>query len=315
MRRRFINSKEKYLSILALEDTTITVRAVGAGELFAQINNGVWESLINVPVELSAGDVIKYKGSIRETATSTTSQRGVMFSISNKVELFGDCTSIFKKRKLISYAFYEAFANAPIIRVSADFLPATTLASYCYYGMFYNCTSLTTAPVLPATTLAYNCYKSMFRGCTSLTTAPELPATTLANSCYSDMFYGCTSLVNAPELPATTLATNCYSDMFLDCKSLTTAPELPATTLASYCYYGMFYNCTKLNYIKMLATDISAGGCLNNWVYNVASSGTFVKNPAMTSLPTATSYNNYKGIPSGWTVVNDGEEDGGEVIS
>ena len=56
----------------------------------------------------------------------------------------------------------------------------------------------------------------------------------------------------------------------------------------------------------MLATDISAGSCLNNWVYNVASSGTFVKNPAMNSLPTGTS-----GIPSGWTVVNDGEESGG----
>ena len=280
MRRRFINSKEKYLSILALEDTTITVRAVGAGELFAQINNGVWESIINVPVELSAGDVIKYKGSIRETATSTISQRGVMFSISNKVELFGDCTSIFEKRKLISYAFYEAFANAPIIRVSADFLPATTLASYCYHAMFQNCTSLTTAPDLPATTLAYNCYDKMFYYCTSLTTAPELPATTLATNCYSQMFHGCTSL--------------------------TTAPELPATTLATYCYSYMFRGCSKLNYIKMLATDISASSCLFFWVSGVASTGTFVKNPAMTSLPTATSYNNYKGIPEGWTVVNDG---------
>jgi hypothetical protein len=34
--------------------------------------------------------------------------------------------------------------------------------------MFYGCTSLTTAPVLPATTLASSCYNGMFRGCTSL---------------------------------------------------------------------------------------------------------------------------------------------------
>jgi hypothetical protein len=58
----------------------------------------------------------------------------------------------------------------------------------------------------------------------------------------------------------------------------------------------------------MLATDISAINCLSNWVYGVASTGNFVKNPAMTSLPTGQS-----GIPSGWTVVNDGEESGGDL--
>ena len=34
----------------------------------------------------------------------------------------------------------------------------------------------------------------------------------------------------------------------------------------------------------------------------------------MTTLPTATSSNSYAGIPSGWTVVNDGEESGGDKI-
>jgi hypothetical protein len=52
----------------------------------------------------------------------------------------------------------------------------------------------------------------------------------------------------------------------------------------------------------MLATYKSASNCLTNWVSGVASKGTFVKNPAMTKLPTGVN-----GIPSGWTVVNDGE--------
>ena len=34
--------------------------------------------------------------------------------------------------------------------------------------MFYGCTSLTTAPELPATTLATNCYYYMFCNCTKL---------------------------------------------------------------------------------------------------------------------------------------------------
>ena len=49
----------------------------------------------------------------------------------------------------------------------------------------------------------------------------------------------------------------------------------------------------------MLATNISASSCLNNWVNGVSSTGTFVKNAAMTRLSTGTS-----GIPRGWTVQN-----------
>ena len=33
-----------------------------------------------------------------------------------------------------------------------------TLTDHCYFSMFYNCTSLTSAPELPATTLANYCY-------------------------------------------------------------------------------------------------------------------------------------------------------------
>ena len=127
-----------------------------------------------------------------------------------------------------------------------------------------------------------------------------LPATTLANYCYQHMFRGCTGLTTAPILPATTLASGCYRNMFRGCTGLTTAPILPATTLASYCYGYMFNGCTSLNYIKCLATNISAFNCLTNWVSNVASSGTFVKNANMESWTTGSS-----GIPDGWTVVNE----------
>lgn len=177
-------------------------------------------------------------------------------------------------------------------------LPATTLANSCYSGMFGGCYSLTSAPELPATTLADYCYNSMFQSCTSLTTAPSLPATTLAQGCYGSMFKGCTSLVNAPELPATTLVQSCYDRMFSGCTSLTTAPDLPATTLAQVCYQYMFSDCTSLQYIKCLATDISASGSHNYWVYNVSSTGTFIKD-ANASWSTGVN-----GIPSGWTVID-----------
>ena len=180
---------------------------------------------------------------------------------------------------------------------AAPELPATTLADNCYHTMFYNCTSLTTTPELHATTLAESCYYAMFYGCSSLTQAPELPATTLAPSCYAGMLQGCTSLTQAPELHATNMKMSCYWAMFYKCTSLTQAPELPATTLVANCYKEMFYGCTKLNYVKaMFTTDPTTDTYLDNWLSNVAETGTFVKSAA------ATWTNEQASIPTGWTV-------------
>ena len=206
---------------------------------------------------------------------------------------------------------------------TAPVLPATTLASNCYYSMFKGCSSLTTAPALPAMTLAGNCYQSMFQECTSLITAPALPATTLANSCYSDMFYGCTSLTTAPALPAMTLADYCYRGMFQECTSLTTAPTLPAMTLADNCYANMFTYCMSLTTAPVLLAMTLTKGCYysmfqscsnlasidvgftawnptnatTDWVTGVAASGTFT---CPSTLPKTTGNSN---IPDGWTII------------
>ena len=153
--------------------------------------------------------------------------------------------------------------------------------------------------ILPSN-LNYNSeFYSMFASCTKLINAPKLPATTLSNNCYTAMFQGCTSLTTVPELPATTLTTYCYYQMFRECTSLTKSPVLPATTLVKNSYSGMFRDCTNLSEITMLATDISATSCLTGWVSGVSSTGTFIKHPDMTSLPTGVD-----GIPSGWEVVD-----------
>ena len=173
-------------------------------------------------------------------------------------------------RKVNEYAFAYFFSDSDesldwswVLSKQGEelLLPATTLADNCYFYMFRNCTSLTTAPALPATTLTNSCYSAMFAGCTSLITAPKLTATTLVNYCYGNMFENCTSLTTTPELPATTLADSCYSFMFNGCTKLTTIPELPATTLADSCYYSMFGNCTNLTVAPELPATTLANNC------------------------------------------------------
>lgn len=238
--------------------------------------------------------------------------------------LFQNCSQLTSAPELPSMqlapqCYLRMFVGCTSLTQAPD-LPATTLTPSCYYDMFQQCTSLTTlpelpamvmadrcynfmfagckfntAPELPATVLANGCYNGMFYGCTSLFTAPELPATVMADDCYQQMFAGCENLFNAPALPATTLAERCYAGMFKGCTNLSIAPELPATTLAGGCYSNMFAGCSSLNYVKMMAPDFNGLTCVNNWLNNVSSTGTFVKNAAAT-------WDNTGVVPEGWTV-------------
>ena len=310
-----------YLTIEALE--TLDVSLSGS-DCYYSIDGGGW-------VLLPAGDstpTVPMGTWLHFKRYDSVNSLGT-FSVSGKFNLRGNCMSMLYGDNAAEYdsvgnrVFEDLFRGSRVVSVDSGFLPATTLAEYCYYNMFNSCKSLVNAPELPATTLDDRCYYSMFQGCTSLVNAPELPATTLADYCYASMFSGCTSLVNAPELPATTLAEYCYYNMFNSCKSLVNAPELPATTLASachqhmfygctslvnapelpattlakFCYNYMFYGCKKLSYIKALFTTTPSSGYTTNWVNGVASSGTFVKNKHATWNVTGDN-----GIPTGWTV-------------
>ena len=297
--------ESQYLTFEAIENSTF--RLTQNSCQYSLDEGDTWVSLAagtNTPT-VPAGNKIMFKA----TNPTIASSYGIgTFSSTGKFNVEGNIMSLLYGDDFIGqndltgkdYVFAYLFKGCTnVVETHRLILPATTLSTGCYAGIFYGCTSLTTAPELPATTLVLGCYYEMFKKCRSLTTAPELQATTLAGICYYEMFKECNSLTTAPELPATTLSESCYYGMFEGCNSLTTAPELPATTLVKTCYSRMFTSCDNLNCIKMLATDISASECLQSWVRDVSSTGTFVKHPDMTDLSTG-----INGIPSGWTVEN-----------
>lgn len=243
-------------------------------------------------------------------------------------QMFKDCHSITSAPVLPATVmavgcYHQMFGNC-IGLLTPPALPSTSLAAGCYYQMFANCWVMTSAPQLPATIMFQDCYFYMFQDCKNITTAPELPATKLAYACYEGMFWQCISLVNVPlTLPATTLYGYCYQNMFRGCTSLTTAPVLPSGTFennnedncmeggtpspyAIYCYSDMFRGCTSLNYIKMMVADIpdnsnySITTFMSSWVYQVAATGTFVKNSQATWSEVG-----MNGIPNGWSIETD----------
>lgn len=330
LRRRILIKEEadyskQYFTLKALQAGSFSHSNVAVD--YSVDNGNTWTTLnagSSTPT-VQAGTKVMFRGTI----TPSSSYGVGTFTGTNNFAAEGNVMSLLYGDNFVgqvdltgkNYAFYQLFYSASSLHNAKNLsLPATTLAPHCYNSMFRSCSSLTSAPAeLPATTLAPNCCYKMFMYCTSLTTAPKLPATTLADSCYYYMFSNC-PLTTAPKLPATTMADSCYAYMFgkakfttielpatelgnqcyqgmlSGCTNLTTI-ELPATTLKSNCYSYMFVGCTNLSHIKAMFTTEPSDTYTKNWVNNVASSGTFIKNSAATWNVTG-----INGIPSGWTV-------------
>ena len=294
-----------YLTLTFFESGTLRLSAGSNAadpdaKLFVEynINDNEWKTaeLYNnyepkiKEITVNNGDIIKFRGNNNGFCSwEMSAETGEL--------------KMFENQFFYSDASFSVEGNIMSLISSNDYEHINSLSEEyntgAFCGFFESNDKLISAEnlILPATTLAESCYEFMFGNCTSLTTAPELPATTLAERCYSNMFDGCTSLTSAPELPATTLTSYCYSSMFYGCTGLTTAPELPATTLANGCYGFMFQDCTNLNYIKAMFTTTPSTTYTPDWVENVSSTGTFVKNSAATWNVTGAD-----GIPNGWTV-------------
>lgn len=236
----------------------------------------------------------------------------IVLNVGDKVQFYGNGTSItsYNNTKItgIGDGFTcKVYGNIMSLVDEENFATAKTLsADYTFRSLFNGNSTLTDASglLLPATQLAQYCYYQMFYDCPALTAAPALPATQLAASCYRQMFQGCTALTAAPELPATQLAAYCYMQMFQGCTVLTTAPVLPAETLDQRCYYQMFRNCEKLATVTCLATSgIDQNYSTYNWLNGAGSQAEGTK--TVYTVSTAEwSPDSSAGIPTGWTRVN-----------
>ena len=263
----------KPLAFKATQDgSTVSLKKNGSpsGDFQTSMDGGnTWSDYtIGTAITLNTGDEVSFRAKADRT-TAQSNSNYFYFMMEGRIEAWHNVMSLYRTNDFSTYdttvrnAFRRLFYNCTSL-TKAPVLPATALANDCYYSMFWGCTSLAEAPALPATTLADSCYQFMFNGCASLTKAPALPVTALANDCYSYMFQRCTSLTEAPELPATTLADYCYNGMFKGCTSLTKAPVLPATTLASSCYSNMFCGCTSLSEAPVLPVTTLANSCYSS---------------------------------------------------
>lgn len=121
----------------------------------------------NENVYFKVGDKIKIKVVYDNNDTPVISARtdgagivllGCYYKVYGDLTTFnanGYCASLFRKTSLTP--------GDELTDISGIIWPET-VSRYCYYQMFYGCTSLTHPVDLPATTLVYRCYTNMFGG-------------------------------------------------------------------------------------------------------------------------------------------------------
>ena len=198
------------------KDSEFTLKATNKtwdGALQWSTNHNTWTTLMGTEAIQSVGKKLYLRG--KGNIDFYGDVNGVKWVLSEKADCTGNIQTLLD------------WENPPM-----------SVGDSCYYGMFEDCTNLTSAPELPATTLANYCYEDMFSGCTSLTRAPVLPATTLATNCYNYMFNGCSKLkVNTTSgskifTCPSTIPGNAVTGMFKD-----TGGSFTGTPIAGETYY------------------------------------------------------------------------------
>ena len=238
------------------------------------LNGSPWSSITatddSTYIDVVAGDTVRFRGENTSYATSKSGYTGFGYgerAPSGSASYDSDAAEVDIEGNIMSLIYGDNF----------DGVESFNGGAYNFCSMFKKLKVVSAANlVLPATILREYCYRAMFSWCTYLKEAPALPATTLAKGVYWYMFENC---------------------------PITEAPDLLAETLVAECYGNMFTGCTSLNYIKCMAkSGFNTTNCKQNWVKNVASQGTFVKDSDVSVSTWKTGIN---GIPTNWLVYDD----------
>jgi hypothetical protein len=203
----------------------------------------------------------------RAKGLTATSANGIgTFSINGKCELGGNAMSMIWGDEFESHD--------------------TMAVNYNLKRLFYAQSGYPNTSIVSAEKMVIGCKEVKLQGCFA-------------------MFVRCNALIKGCALPATTIGERAYTSMYQECANLEIGSDLPAEdlTTTTYCYNGMYAYCPKMRYLKAMIVKPAPnnadvyGAQTGNWLLDVASTGTFVKNSAATW-----ERDGVDGIPYGWKV-------------
>lgn len=234
---------------------------------------------------INTGDKIIFKGTNTSLASAWDAYN--YFDATKQFKVYGNIMSLLNGEDFITNSEFQTNTNNQF----AGLLRTTYLV---------DASNL----ILPALTLYSSSYNGMFRGDTNLVYGPKLlPALDVPADGYSSMFEGCTSLVEAPEILATTVSGNtALSRMFcMNRNSKVTAAMTkgPVLRISNPGFFPNVYQqlfCGNGNLVEITVLINGTDRSFVNWLNNVSSTGV-IKTLSGTTFASGAS-----GLPSGWTV-------------
>ena len=165
---------------------------------------------------------LKYKKNDDDFVSITASTSEIDVVTGDKIALYAEGSNNDTYPYFNIYCGCDCYVYGNVMRLlsSSNFNNTTSISTeYAFLKLFYQNAHIKDhaqkALVLPATTLATGCYWVMFQECSGLTSAPALPATTLVDKCYCGMFFLCSNL-NSVTCLATDISANVCTYNWLD---------------------------------------------------------------------------------------------------
>lgn len=253
------------------------------------LDNGETWSIITISstttfATINTGDTIIFKGNNTKLANAWDNYN--YFNATKQFKVYGNVMSLL---------------NGDDFKENSEFNSSSTLnfAGLLRTTYIVDASNL----ILPALTLYTSSYNGMFRGATNLVYGPKLlPALDVPHDGYSSMFEGCTSLVEAPEILATTVSGEgalnrmfCMNRNSKVTAAMTKGPVLRITNTNSYnnTYQQLF--CGNGNLVEVTVLIEGTNRSFTNWLNNVSSTG------VIKTLSGTTFTSGVSGLPSGWT--------------
>ena len=224
--------KNQYFTMHFITSQQLHFHSSASGDIYYSLDSGSTWIQSDYPPVVKAGQRIMWKGNKIPLTSGITGIGRFVMGVDDKESTYEGDAEIELEGNIMSLLYGDDFADKTDL---SDF-------SCAFVGLFEDLVWVVNAEnlILPATTLASYCYWAMFAGCNNLKKTPKkLPATTLSDWCYANMFMGCSKITKAPSLYATTLVPHCYDSMFFACKSLNSIEcyaEVTPETAINYCY-------------------------------------------------------------------------------
>ena len=153
-----------YFTIEVISGGTLGLSRNEYRDIYISKNGADWSLLGGNALNVSSGDIVKYKSSgafYFSGSTATYNVRGNIMSV-----LYGD--DFESQTAITTNKLQKFFYKEKVVSAEQLVMPAQSLSEDCYKYMFSGCTMLQIAPTLPAEEVYYGSYDYMFRGCSSL---------------------------------------------------------------------------------------------------------------------------------------------------